>query len=253
MLTVEYLRKMLDYDKTTGIFRWKVTLGTRAYIEVGKIAGSVHSEDAHWRIPLCGERYPASRLAWLYVYGKWPGGYLAYKDGDRHNNAISNLHEAMKTVALTVQRLREVLDYDPVTGAFRWRIDGSRAGNLGGGRDGLYWQVHVDNKRYYGHRLAWFYVYGKWPSRGLDHKDRNKQNNAISNLREATAPQNGANAGVDRRNELGIKCVRAHKNSQGFSVRVAGDYIGSFRTVEEAQDAYFSEAKRRYGEFARRK
>ncbi|MNL41198.1 hypothetical protein D3C87_1635970 [compost metagenome] len=38
---------------------------------------------------------------------------------------------------------------------------------------------------YYAHRLAWFYLYEKWPDESLDHKDGNKSNNSQNNLREA--------------------------------------------------------------------
>lgn len=161
---------------------------------------------------------------------------------------------------LIVERVREVLDYNPETGVFTWKISrkgapfGKVAGSLGGGDDGLYWVICVDYERYYAHRLAWFYVYGVWPTR-LDHKDTIKHHNAILNLREATTVQNSGNMRAHRKNKLGLKGVRLHSSGRYYQARIGVDHkdihLGYFPTAEEAHEAYMVAAKKLHGDFAR--
>jgi hypothetical protein len=64
MLTAKRLRKILSYAPTTGIFRWKVSAGSRA--PVGARAGAKNGRGYH-QIRIGGRPYSASRLAWLYM------------------------------------------------------------------------------------------------------------------------------------------------------------------------------------------
>jgi hypothetical protein len=77
---------------------------------------------------------------------------------------------------LTAKRLREVLFYDPDTGAWTWIVRtssrvraGSQAGILD---DGRRWRIGIDDRHYTGSRLAYLYMTGKWPPHLVDHIDR---------------------------------------------------------------------------------
>src|SRR5215813_11184193 len=109
---------------------------------------------------------------------------------------------------LTVERLHEVLDYDLETGFFTWkpRTDPGRgatifnkrfAGKPAGCLDAYgYIQLSINRRRYKGHRLAWLWVYGPIPEgMEVDHKDANRANNAIGNLRLANRWQQVCNTG----------------------------------------------------------
>ena len=102
---------------------------------------------------------------------------------------------------LTHERLLQLLTYDPVTGVFRWRYSrrGCSAGAVAGRvkPDG-YRQIMLDSRAYYAQRLALFYVTGEWPEREVDHKDGCRDNNAWSNLRDATRRQNMWNTKLAR-------------------------------------------------------
>ena len=88
MLTPKRLRKILRYAPTTGIFRWKVSASSRA--SVGSIAGAKNGRGYH-QIRIGGRPYPASRLAWLYMTGKWPNSEISYLNGKPSDTRWANL------------------------------------------------------------------------------------------------------------------------------------------------------------------
>ena len=159
---------------------------------------------------------------------------------------------------LTIERLREVLNYDPITGIFTWKKSvsnrikvGEVAGHpkCGGGR---YHGIRIDSRLYLAHRLAWFYVHGKWPSDLVDHKDRNGLNNAIDNLREASQSHNLANSvRIKSRSMTGIRNVYRRGSKFFVSLSFAGKahYGGSFKTLEAAALAASDLASKIHGEY----
>tara|TARA_R110002126_G_C10215925_1_gene478497 strand:+ start:194 stop:622 length:429 start_codon:yes stop_codon:yes gene_type:complete len=104
-----------------------------------------------------------------------------------------------------------------------------------------YLAVSVFNRKRLAHRLAWFYVTGKWPSAHIDHIDGNKSNNCFANLREVTRFENLQNMRqANKRNKTRLLGVSAHQGkwrvqimTQGQRIRVSG-----FNTPEEAHQKY---------------
>lgn len=164
----------------------------------------------------------------------------------------------VKASSLTAERLRELLHYEPETGIFRGRVTsgGRLAGDVAGycSHSG-YVEIRVDRRPYYAHRLAWLYVYGIWPSGGIDHRNQIKHDNRIDNLREATGSQNGANTGKRIDNTSGFKGVSWSKQSRRWQAHIRSHgrskYLGLFDTPEEAHAAYVEAAHCLHGEFAR--
>src|SRR5262245_46971759 len=120
---------------------------------------------------------------------------------------------------LTADRLRELLEYDPETGLWRWlqRVNprcktGWFAGTLMSpkGSNTSYFLIGVDRRHYLAHRLAFLYMTGEWPSGELDHRDLDGTNNRWANLREATRAQNAANMAL--RNSAGLKGIIRRKD-----------------------------------------
>jgi hypothetical protein len=112
---------------------------------------------------------------------------------------------------LTADRLRELLEYDPETGVFRWkeaRAPNAKAGDEAGfiHRDG-YRYIRIGQRQYAAHRLAWLYVTGEWPASHLDHRDMERTNNSLGNLRPASHSQNQANRPKQANNTSGFKGV----------------------------------------------
>lgn len=96
-----------------------------------------------------------------------------------------------------INDLRQLLEYDPITGTIRWKVtvhrSKRRAGDIAGGRATAgYAHITVQHRILYSHRVAWALHYGYWPIT-LDHINRNRLDNRICNLREATQSQNMAN------------------------------------------------------------
>lgn len=156
------------------------------------------------------------------------------------------------------ERVRELFDYDQVSGnfirKFKTNCKGCDVGTIAGclKKDGQIW-ICVDGARYTAHRLAWLYMTGEWPKNMVDHKDLDNTNNAWSNLRECTNGQNKMNTGHQANNKLGIKNVHQVRNGS-FKASVWKDkknHQKIFKTAEEA--GAWAEAKRKelHGEFAR--
>lgn len=103
-----------------------------------------------------------------------------------------------KQELLDHNRLLELFTYEPETGKFLRNSTkgGQKKGSIAGSIDPStgYIKISVDNKSYRAHRLAWFYVYKRWPNDQVDHIDRNRANNAIENLREVDNRENQNNS-----------------------------------------------------------
>lgn len=85
----------------------------------------------------------------------------------------------------------------------------------------------------------------------VDHRDRDRSNPALRNLRCATRSQNGANMAT--RNKLGVKGVHpAYGGKYRAVIRVAGKLhnLGSFPDIPTAQAAYKAAAAKAFGVFA---
>jgi hypothetical protein len=165
---------------------------------------------------------------------------------------------------LTAERLREILAYDPTTGIFVWKSrplglkgrNNKNAGrNAGYSCERGYINIKVDQRLYLAHRLAWLYVHGRLPVAEIDHRNGDKSDNRIENLREASRQQNAFNRGVPANNKVGLKGVKRKKRYRGWiaTIGVSGRqiHLGTFPTKEAAASAYAEAARRYHGEFAR--
>ena len=63
------LQAALDYNPTSGVFRWKAAASSRWRGVIGGIAGSKDA-NGYIQIKLCGTTYKAHHLAWIYVHGE---------------------------------------------------------------------------------------------------------------------------------------------------------------------------------------
>ena len=143
------------------------------------------------------------------------------------------------------ERLRNLLNYDPLTGTFTNALDrshNSKAGEVVGYPDSQgYLRAIVDGKQYRLHRLAWLHYYGSWPSGQIDHINCDKKDNRISNLREATHSENKRNMSLRVDNKSGHKGVYFDANSGRWRAQVKHHgknyHAGSHATLDGAVEA----------------
>jgi len=165
----------------------------------------------------------------------------------------------MARSAITLARLRELLDYNPESGAFRWRKrpnSRTNTGELAGSisRSG-HRRIAIDGCRYQAHQLAWLLVHGVWPSGKLDHANGNPDDNRIGNLRPATTSQNMQNSRRFATNSSGYKGVSFCRQTGLWRAKIVvggcAVHLGRFRSAERAHAAYIAAATKHFGEFAR--
>lgn len=160
---------------------------------------------------------------------------------------------------LTQERLKELLHYDPETGAWTWLISlrgpiraGMQAGTVA--HNG-YLAIKIAGRVYGAHRLAFLYMLGRYPVGVVDHANRIRHDNAWHNLRECSQSENLANAvphsqsgapykgiSFDKRRGKWVASISAHKKRK---------HLGQFDTPEAAHDAYRAAAQAHYGQYAR--
>lgn len=155
---------------------------------------------------------------------------------------------------VSIDRLRELLDYNPDTGVFTWKVDrgNARAGATAGWlEENGYRRTIVFGKKVKMHRLAWAIAHGEWPEFDIDHVNGIRDDNRISNLRLATRAQNGQNLKRALSNSShGFLGVKKNGNRWNASINIDRQYIylGCFRTPELAHQEYLK-AKRQIHKF----
>lgn len=147
---------------------------------------------------------------------------------------------------VTAERVRELFNYDEVTGVFTRKVRTAmrtKIGDIVGNKDTYgYLQVSVDGKLCLLHRLAWLYVHGEFPEGTIDHIDRCKTNNAITNLRDVSQQVNMTNLPVARNNRSGFKGVFFRKDAGKYFASVSHKgkrlHVGVYDTASAASSAY---------------
>lgn len=127
---------------------------------------------------------------------------------------------------------------------------GDVAGYIG---DKGYWITRIKNRAERNHRIIFAIYHGYFPQ-NIDHKDGNRSNNRIENLRAATIGQNHRNRGLQKNNTSGIKGVSWDKRRGKWvaSVCTKGKQqkLGLFDNICEARDAAENYRDVMHGEFA---
>ncbi len=160
----------------------------------------------------------------------------------------------MAAAILTQARLRELLDYNPETGVFTWRV--SRRGHRKAGDEAGYLQrngyvkITLDQRRVMAHRLAWLYAHGVWPLQQIDHINGDPSDNRLANLRDVAPQTNSENERKARRRKNGGTLLGAHWSTTWkrwkSSIISSGKslHIGWFDTEQQAHEAYVATKRR---------
>jgi len=143
---------------------------------------------------------------------------------------------------ITQSELKNLLDYSPENGLFRWikptnssvRVNSVAGYKTGGG----YIYITINGSQYMAHRLAWLYVRGVWPKEQIDHINHVGDDNRLVNLREATNQENQRNASIRKDNASGITGVVYRKLTGKWESRIKVNgkdiYLGCYVSKEKA-------------------
>lgn len=151
----------------------------------------------------------------------------------------------------TVELLREMFRYEPVSGHLIWKA-GKRVGKRAGSQQGKggYRHVRVGDKYMYEHRIAMLLTLGEIPEDiQIDHVNHDKGDNRLANLRFTTHTQNGRNVKKISTNTTGVTGVTFCKLTGKYQAQIHMNgkckYLGQYDTLEEAATAR-AEADKRY-------
>ncbi len=141
---------------------------------------------------------------------------------------------------ITRKKLKKHVHYDKKTGIFTWKINNhnqTSVGDICDRENNGYIVITIDKTSYQAHRLAWLYVYGYMPKQ-IDHRDRIRHHNWITNLRIATQSQNCINRPLATNNTSGIKGVMWCKTHNKWLVRITylrkQIFLGYHKSFDEA-------------------
>jgi hypothetical protein len=159
---------------------------------------------------------------------------------------------------ITQEELKHLFDYED--GFLIWKNhpnkpkrNGMKAGSVNGRG---YYYVGLSGKSYRVHRLIWLYHKGylsEDKSIIIDHIDRDRLNNRIENLREATISQNNSNRyhPSNTSGQKGVRFVRSrNKYKVSFNHNKEYHYYGLYTTFEEACEVFKKKYLEVKGEFA---
>jgi hypothetical protein len=156
---------------------------------------------------------------------------------------------------LTAEQLRLVVSYDPETGVFTQRNDAGRHARWKAGRPmghvaaTGYLTIRLVKRLHQAHRLAWLYVHGAWPSKDIDHRNGDRLDNRIDNLRDVSNETNRQNtklARSDSSTQIQGVHFSASRGVYSANVRHRGRcyFLGYHETAEAARAAYVSAKSR---------
>ncbi len=147
----------------------------------------------------------------------------------------------MATELITQERLKNLLNYNPDTGVFTRRIKFrhlSAESIVGCVGTGGYLQCSLDSRMYKLHRLAWLYVYGKWPADQIDHINHIPTDNRICNLREVSCAENHHNRARRTKSSSGYLGVNWHKRDKCWQAHIEINgkrhHLGYYANLDEA-------------------
>jgi hypothetical protein len=154
---------------------------------------------------------------------------------------------------LTQQALFNLVVYDQKTGVFTWKarplsfFENERSGKTWNARfagkviqtkRNGYIFFRIFDKHYGGHRLAWLYVYGVWPTAHIDHVNGVRDDNRIANLRDVSIAENQKNQKMRADNKSGVAGVHWARKSRKWyaSIRSNGRVfnLGYYANKEDA-------------------
>jgi hypothetical protein len=173
---------------------------------------------------------------------------MAYTKRDIINRAFEEI--GMGDKFPDFDRLHSLLRYDMNTGKLFWKFATSNRVKVGDEAGTIYKNgykyVSVDGHRILAHRLIFFMLSGFWPDGQVDHRDNDRLNNKIENLRACSPKQNAENKKHPQsNNSFGVLGVSPSRGKFRAQIQVNGknQFLGRYETLDKAQAVYLSAKK----------
>tara|TARA_R110000787_G_scaffold4219_2_gene16338 strand:+ start:201 stop:752 length:552 start_codon:yes stop_codon:yes gene_type:complete len=171
-----------------------------------------------------------------------------------------------------IEIIKRLVKYDQSTGSLTFReatpeffSDGSRSkesicANWNSRNAGkpAFSVVHIEGylcgmvlgRRYLAHRVAWLLAKGAWPKDEIDHKNHDRTDNRLKNLRAVTRAENAKNLGMYAANKSGCTGVYWFEPTKKWLVKISVKgrvkHIGYFKELSDAIAARV-EAQAKFG------
>lgn len=154
-----------------------------------------------------------------------------------------------------LEGLKEILRYDPDTGAFicindyyTWKVGHS----VGTPVDG-YVYIGYGGRLHPAHRLAVWFMTGEYYTGDIDHINMERSDNRWCNIRKCSRSDNMKNTKAHKDSITGFKGVSFRPDTGKYTVRVTvdGKYksFGCYETLDEAVAVANEARKKHHGEF----
>jgi len=152
------------------------------------------------------------------------------------------------------ETVKKLFHYDAESGMLLWRNSNGRnvkpwqeAKALNGHG---YYTVKVNGTSYSVHRLIWLYVYGSFPNKYIDHKNKIRNDNRLCNLRDVNTTDNAQNISLPSHNKSGHIGVSWFKNHNCWTVYVKvnkkNKWLGYYKNLDDAVAARKAGEKQYY-------
>jgi hypothetical protein len=166
--------------------------------------------------------------------------------------------------ALSAEFVGSILDYDPITGVFRWKFRADRAKNWNSRNAGKvagtisldgYVLIQIGKGvSYRAHVLAWLLMTGEWLPGGVDHHEGVRADNRFSELRKAGVSENNCNKAKQRNNKSGVPGVFFNNQRRKWEADISKEgrrvWRKFFPTLDEASRERAEMLAHIHGEFA---
>lgn len=131
---------------------------------------------------------------------------------DVHRSTILNCNRPTSVKPMTKEMFEEYVYYDETSpSCLRWKVGGRKikVDLEAGGLNGMtgYYSVMINGKRYRSHRIIALLHNLNIKNKVVDHIDRDRSNNKISNLRVVSQQENCNNSSLSSNNTSGVQGV----------------------------------------------
>ena len=152
------------------------------------------------------------------------------------------------------ETVKKLFHYDAESGMLLWRNSNGRnvkpwqeAKALNGHG---YYTVKINGTSYSVHRLIWLYVYGSFPNKYIDHKNKIRNDNRLCNLRDVNTTDNAQNISLPSHNKsghIGVSWIKSHNCWTVFvKVNKKNKWLGYYKNLDDAVAARKAGEKQHY-------